>query len=894
MRRLIISLCATLNLLCATLKLSAASWYLDNAATGSNSGLSWANAWTNFNAVVWGSVSDNDTLFISGGSTTKTYHVTNAYHFELLKPITLRIGQDSGHNGTAIMDGLYSTGVGSVLKFYGLTGVVIDGEYNGSRHMVWQNMDTNVDSEASIVEAALSSDFTIRYVDFLRSPNGIGATAGLRGVIEHCRIMGIQDDFGIRFNGRNSTTNAYDQTFVQNCEIQLNSAMSGDGSGPDGIQGCWGLTVRSNLIYNALGVVATLPNHCDFVQGQAAYVKIYANDLLNISDSAIDFDGSGVLGNIYIYNNLVRMTYTAGIPSGIRLYSGGAAITLFTNIFILNNTFVDTSMASVGGYPIGIGYGSSGNPAVANVKIQNNIFYNCGKAGARAVMNIPASSGATAADWGIDYNLVNAGAGGETLLTVDGSSYTQDNPRTGAPVFESYSQGSAGNDLHLDTSDTVATGQGVDLSAFITTDKDGVTRAAPWDIGAYAANAASATEFFASPTGSAANSGLSTNSPWTMAYALANAGASNTIHLMAGTYTNMSLTTPSLHNGLTIHALSKWTAKILGTTTNHGFTTEAGVSNVVVDGLQIAYSYLDGVKFNSSGSTVRNCWIHHSAHGNPAAVTNSDESFSGQGVYSSHNLTTIEYSLIEDNGKWLGHDHGCYISGTNNVIRGNVFRNNLAFGIQLYTGTAGKRVSENHVYNNLIYGNGTGNGGKNGFVVWGAPPSTAGDTTNYFYGNTILGGTNYYCIVSGNGTLCVTNNLILGPNYDGEVIQAFGEPSTIICAYNLSHAALHSGDGVVNGGNNITSTTANFAGAAGRYWLAAGSPARGAALAGVAGPVDWFGNAQSTVTDLGAVQYSAALALDGRVLEPTPLAGADYWGEPVRSRIINARMLILR
>lgn len=874
-------------MLLVTVTGQTASWYVDNTATGSNTGTSWANAWTGFSSIVWGASGANtgDTLFISGGSTSKKYTATTNYFLDFTTSgVTIRPGQDSGHNGIVIIDG--ANAYGALIRFP--TDTTINGEYSGAIHLWLTNTANTQDNNACMTTG---DDFVLRYTLISGANIGLVATGGSGGMVEYCRFENIREQAAIRLNGRNTGATSYDLTFVQNNVIQLNNdGMTGDGNGPDGIQGCTGLTLRSNLIYAADGDLGPFPNHTDFLQGQAMYVKVYANDFLNITDSAVDFDGeiSGVSGNVRIYNNLFRMTYTAGVPSGIRIYSTYGPITAFTNIWIMNNTFVDLAMASVGGYPVSFGF-NSGNPTVNDVTIKNNLFYNSGKAGTRVVVNIPASTAAAAADWNVDYNLTSAGAQGETAMTVDGAAHTQSNPRTGTPVFESYSQGSAGNDLHLDTSDTAATGQGVDLSAFITTDKDGVTRAAPWDIGAYKANAASATEFYASPTGSASNNGLSTNSPWTQSYALANAGASNTIYLMAGTYTNMSLTTPSLHNGLQIRAISKWTAKILGTTTNHGFATETGVSNVVVDGLQIAYSYLDGVKFNASGSTVRNCWIHHSAHGNPVAVTNSDESFSGQGVYSSHNLTTIEYSLIEDNGKWLGHDHGCYISGTNNIIRGNVFRNNLAYGIQLYTGTAGKRVSENHVYNNLIYGNGTGNGGKNGLVVWGAPPSTAGDTTNYFYGNTIIGGTNYYCIVSGNGTLLVTNNLILGPNYDGEIIQAFGEPSTIICAYNLSHAALHSGDGVVNGGNNITSSTANFTGYAGRYWLVSGSPARNVALAGVAGPVDFFGDIQTTVTDIGAFQYSAILAADERTLEPTPSTGADYWGDPSASRNITFR-----
>ena len=48
--------------------LSAANtWYVAREATGSNTGTSWANAWTNFNAIVWSSVQAGDTINVSGG-----------------------------------------------------------------------------------------------------------------------------------------------------------------------------------------------------------------------------------------------------------------------------------------------------------------------------------------------------------------------------------------------------------------------------------------------------------------------------------------------------------------------------------------------------------------------------------------------------------------------------------------------------------------------------------------------------------------------------------------------------------------------------------------------------------------------------------------------------------
>src|SRR6266496_2684466 len=56
----------------------ATNWYVDNAATSANNGTSWANAWTSLSSVIWGSsgVKAGDTLYISGGSASKTYNET--------------------------------------------------------------------------------------------------------------------------------------------------------------------------------------------------------------------------------------------------------------------------------------------------------------------------------------------------------------------------------------------------------------------------------------------------------------------------------------------------------------------------------------------------------------------------------------------------------------------------------------------------------------------------------------------------------------------------------------------------------------------------------------------------------------------------------------------------
>jgi hypothetical protein len=381
---------------------------------------------------------------------------------------------------------------------------------------------------------------------------------------------------------------------------------------------------------------------------------------------------------------------------------------------------------------------------------------------------------------------------------------------------------------------------------------------------AAAALAVSSTQpnYYVSVTGSTSNSGLSTNSPWSLSYALSRAQASNVITLLPGTYPSISIS----KSGVTLRSLVKWGARIVGSAGMHGISTTGSgtVSNVVVDGFEVSHSYMDGVKFNGPGSTVRNCWIHHSGRGDPKAVINTTFAYSGQGV-GAHNQygTVIEYNLIENNGMTLSHDHGIYISGTNLVVRGNVLRHNLAYGLQAYDDVG--ECKDGSFYNNLIYGN------SSGVTVW----SRAG-FANYLFNNTIISDTNY-CVLSAYGRLVVSNNILAVttgwfPTIAGE------NNSVIVTDYNLVNkqatAPYPSGAHDVIAGNLGFVNSKN-----GLYWLSSSSPARSMAYQGLPAPVDFFGRTGLPTRDPGAFQYSDMLATDTRILDPSGTK-PDYWAAP--------------
>ena len=118
-----------------TYQANATDWYVDNAATaGANNGPSWTDAWQSFADIVWESINPGDVIYISGGATEKVYYerlLIGASGTEG-NPITIKVGQESGHNGNVVItnnDINIGSGVGVSIHFY--TYITIDGSVNG-------------------------------------------------------------------------------------------------------------------------------------------------------------------------------------------------------------------------------------------------------------------------------------------------------------------------------------------------------------------------------------------------------------------------------------------------------------------------------------------------------------------------------------------------------------------------------------------------------------------------------------------------------------------------------------------------------------------------------------------------------------------------------------------
>lgn len=205
---------------------------------------------------------------------------------------------------------------------------------------------------------------------------------------------------------------------------------------------------------------------------QQAYTRVVGLQVQQSGQGA--YGGYGIeIGNytgIRIERCIVKHLYTG---SGTQGYAAGIyASTIYAPV-IANNIL----------YGTGRGYGVVLSAYVA--ALYSNTVYNFdvgfyGGGGSDSIArNDIAATCATAGFQG--------GWGGTSSnnATSDGSAPGTSN-RTGTPTFVSTTSGS--EDLHLDASDTVATGYGVDLSAdalfAFSNDIDDETRSGTWDIGA--------------------------------------------------------------------------------------------------------------------------------------------------------------------------------------------------------------------------------------------------------------------------------------------------------------------------------------------------------------------------------------------------------------------------
>ncbi len=450
----------------------AAIWYVDISATGNNTGTNWTNAWRNFTEI--NGLSPGDIVYISGGSTSKIYNETLSCY----DGVTYKVGQDDGYNGTVIIDAQNIRANCIYLD----NNVTISGQVGSSqeRHIICRNS-----TEHGIIKRSTSSNIKLLYLEVYNC----GDSADMHGIrlsnargdceIAYCSVHDNYYD-GISIPG---SSGYYGANRIHHCDIYNNS--------DDGIELRGGFDIYNNKVHdNWKRPDISGDPHPDGMQLHGEYIRVYNNEVYNNRVFQIYLNQlrlSSSAGHMMAYNNISYLTDKTNIiyGNGICYKSETNVTATVDSILIFNNTVVDMGTRA-------IIFDHNGGSQVTNCFIKNNIVVNCRTGSSLSfVIGTNVTSGVE-----IDYNLVNEGSTGTSFIKWGNTNYSyenfvnsglgQANGQAGMPSFIGYSPWKT-TDLHLAPNDIAAKNNGINLSLYSNTDKDGKSRPREsyWDIGAY-------------------------------------------------------------------------------------------------------------------------------------------------------------------------------------------------------------------------------------------------------------------------------------------------------------------------------------------------------------------------------------------------------------------------
>ncbi len=473
------------------------SWFVDRDATDPGDGKTWSSAWATFREIRWGygGVQPGDTIFISGGSSSKSYaeQLVVGASGRPGSEITIRVGQETGHNGTVVIsnpsgvgivirDRAYVTVDGSVnnmqrLRISGcashgvhvlknshhikLTYLEVDNNGNKAEHHgIYMNHTNSDHSPAVEVSCSLIHD---NWQDQIKGEGERGPKQYGRFLIHHNRIYNLTDD-GIEHD-------MHGLDFFYN---HVSKLRVGKGRGhPDGLQ----ILAGYARIYN--NVFADLSNpQCKDSVNAYIFVDIY-------SDTEME------QCCVRVFNNLVYQTQDP-VPKqywrGLSLAAEGK-ITALTDVLIANNTFV--GLPAWGSMMF---FRTQKSHKIRDIVYVNNIIDNCFRlTGGEALSLSPGEY--TVGSWGdkagvtIDYNVISAGPAGKTTIAYKSGWYRYADWERATGCQRSI----AGNPAPLLdgayrlNAKSPARGTGINLSDQFTMDLSGKVRPKTqnWDIGAY-------------------------------------------------------------------------------------------------------------------------------------------------------------------------------------------------------------------------------------------------------------------------------------------------------------------------------------------------------------------------------------------------------------------------
>ena len=417
---------------------NATLWYVDNAASGTNAGTSWTNAWESFADITWGvgGVVAGDTLYISGGASSQTYNetLTIGASGEESNRITIQNGQDANHTGTVVIDAQnsrtrciyvadydYLTIDGFTLTDAPGTGTSAGIELYRSDYVTLQNLTITEFRRYGI----MVNGYTPNYCNEIKL---LDSTIENEDGTYNYQTDNVYVQYTIGFEmGRNTIVHNYNGYSDQHADaFQANFI--------DGV-----FDLHDNWVETA-GASGAGVNNNNWIMGYLdGTIRIWNNVVLGSEGAVfhamqIRGNDSGYSNTLEMYNNYVEARYSNQYAVEIN----GPTNTFKNNIFVgINYTLI-----------------YFGNGVTTPANIDYNIYYR--------------SSGTTIA----------ADPSGKTWAAWQSAGYDAN----GYNVDPSLDAGYAPDDSGDPTVDT-----GTSISGTFTDDKDQVTRPQgnEWDIGAY-------------------------------------------------------------------------------------------------------------------------------------------------------------------------------------------------------------------------------------------------------------------------------------------------------------------------------------------------------------------------------------------------------------------------
>jgi hypothetical protein len=517
------------------MKVRAANWYVDNTATGSNNGTNWANAWVNPTNIVWTGVNPGDTIFVSGGTTNQIY-TNNLVIGADGTPgnyITVRIGQDSGHNGVAIFDGCRIT-MGSYPQW-----VAIDGGRSAS-FVAPANHQQVITGSTAITN---NIGFWIRNLKASTDQQPLPSAWYLHGA-DHLRfsyieVSGLTNTTPGAFDGDVAYAMKDSGTIITNITFEYLYCHDNGGrvmdweSGEDGFDAVvfkfgWlnlnaedhfhissGWTIRDSVI----GPCSGASDHTDYFQTTGSFIKIYNNLIREGENSICRFQTwtNGLCHDIWFFNNIVSekpgRSRTGGTWSDfIGFYEADATpcgFTISSNIIFANNliynSITNTWWAN---YCDNCAMSwNKGTARVTNGIVKHCLFVNNLVVDKEKGLNFPIVTNGvydtgvpvgynafTTNDFIVDYNVIAAtNAALDTPMRVNYLDFTNGLAQPGWPPRYKFNNTTnypafvdkANDNFQLASSDTAAIGNGTNLSSYFTFDSLNNSRSASgmWDRG---------------------------------------------------------------------------------------------------------------------------------------------------------------------------------------------------------------------------------------------------------------------------------------------------------------------------------------------------------------------------------------------------------------------------